>query len=154
MQPSPTTFVFQKAALFLQLQYLENLPIITIVYISSVDGTEIASKEVLYVQPGSYSFDPLALEYFAPGSMAPGSAPSSGTISEGEEVFITFQYDPYAYLDVSFSRTTSPPFVWVRPDMHLRMPSNILFTFDPPCIFFSPLIHLLVLLMDQSCHCP
>jgi len=115
-------------------QYLENMATITIIYINSLDGNEI-TRETVNVQPGSYSIAPQAFENFSPGGLAPWSAPSSGTIGKGESIVITFLYDPYAYLDVSFSNSNAPPFALVHPDEHLRIPPHIPFTFDPPLSF-------------------
>ena len=45
-----------------------------------------------------------------------------------------FLYDQYAYLDISFTNTNYPPFDFIHPDLHLRIPPHIPFTFDPPNI--------------------
>ncbi|MCL1912731.1 MAG: hypothetical protein FWG10_02300 [Eubacteriaceae bacterium] len=122
-------------------QYLANIATITIMYINSVDGSEIANAKVIQMQPGSYSVTPPVFEDFSPGNLAPGSAPYSGTISKGESIVVIFEYDPYAYLDVSFTYSFSPPFVLIQPDMHLRIPPHIPFTFDPPQNFYIDSIH-------------
>ena len=54
---------------------------------------EVASTQTYTVAPGNYGpYGPLTIANYGPGTLAPGSAPTSGTINSNQTITITYLY--------------------------------------------------------------